>query len=210
MSNLPQISLAQLELLLKMAGKQLHIDPQELRRQLESGDLRAVSTGLSGQAGQQLTFCCPTRRRSNNCSASLTFKNFCKPFGSCLSARFQKGGTALSQNENSNELGSAISQLLSDPQKVQQLQQMASSLGPGAAQPSDAACPSNPSSAPQNSTNLSPSGRWVFINRRILSPIPTNLLILSVSHAALFSNQSRCGALRVASSAFRIARQKGG
>ncbi len=54
MSNLPQISPAQLELLLKMAGKQLHIDPQELRRQLESGDLRAVSTGLSGQAGQQL------------------------------------------------------------------------------------------------------------------------------------------------------------
>ena len=54
MSNLPQISPAQLELLLKMAGKQLHIAPQELRRQLESGDLRAVSTGLSGQAGQQL------------------------------------------------------------------------------------------------------------------------------------------------------------
>ena len=54
MTNLPQISPAQLELLLKMAGKQLHIDPQELRRQLESGDLRAVSTGLSGQAGQQL------------------------------------------------------------------------------------------------------------------------------------------------------------
>ncbi len=54
MSNLPQISPAQLELLLKMAGKQLHIDPQELRRQLESGDLRAVSTGLSGPAGQQL------------------------------------------------------------------------------------------------------------------------------------------------------------
>lgn len=54
MSNLPQINPAQLELLLKMAGKQLHIDPQELRRQLESGDLRAVSTGLSGQAGQQL------------------------------------------------------------------------------------------------------------------------------------------------------------
>lgn len=54
MSNLPQISPAQLELLLKMAGKQLHIDPQELRRQLESGDLRAVSTGFSGQTGQQL------------------------------------------------------------------------------------------------------------------------------------------------------------
>lgn len=54
MSNLPQISPAQLELLLKMAGKQLHINPQELRRQLESGDLRAVSTGLDGQAGQQL------------------------------------------------------------------------------------------------------------------------------------------------------------
>ncbi len=54
MSNLPQISPAQLELLLKMAGKQLHIDPQELRRQLENGDLRAVSTGLNGQAGQQL------------------------------------------------------------------------------------------------------------------------------------------------------------
>lgn len=54
MSNLPQISPTQLELLLKMAGKQLHIDPQELRRQLESGDLRAVSTGLSGQSSQQL------------------------------------------------------------------------------------------------------------------------------------------------------------
>lgn len=54
MSNLPQISPAQLEMLLKMAGKQLHIDPQELRRQLESGNLRAVSTNLGGQAGQQL------------------------------------------------------------------------------------------------------------------------------------------------------------
>ena len=62
----------------------------------------------------------------------------------------------MSQNENSNELGSMISQLLSDPQKVQQLQQMASSLGLGAAQPSDAACPSN--SPPS-------SGRWAFINR---------------------------------------------
>ncbi len=40
--NQNQISPAQLELLLKMAGKQLHIDPQALRRQLENGDLSAL------------------------------------------------------------------------------------------------------------------------------------------------------------------------
>ena len=40
--NQNQISPAQLELLLKMAGKQLPIDPQALRRQLENGDLSAL------------------------------------------------------------------------------------------------------------------------------------------------------------------------
>ena len=40
--NQNQISPAQRELLLKMAGKQLHIDPQALRRQLENGDLSAL------------------------------------------------------------------------------------------------------------------------------------------------------------------------
>lgn len=63
----------------------------------------------------------------------------------------------MSQNETSNDLGSMISQLLSDPQKVQQIQQMASSLGLGSAQPSDTACSSSPPHPPQNGTN-SPSG----------------------------------------------------
>ena len=50
--NQNQISPAQLELLLKMAGKQLHIDPQALRRQLENGDLSAL--GNQQQQIQQL------------------------------------------------------------------------------------------------------------------------------------------------------------
>lgn len=67
----------------------------------------------------------------------------------------------MSQNETSNDLGAMISQLLSDPQKVQQIQQMASSLGLGSvqstAQPSDAACSSQSPHPPQNGTT-SPSG----------------------------------------------------
>lgn len=50
--NQNQISPAQLEMLLKMAGKQLHIDPQALRRQLESGDLSAL--GNQQQIQQQM------------------------------------------------------------------------------------------------------------------------------------------------------------
>lgn len=50
----------------------------------------------------------------------------------------------MSQNENSNDIGSMISQLLSDPQKVQQIQQMASSLGLGAAQPQNNPSPDSP------------------------------------------------------------------
>ena len=50
--NQNQISPAQLELLLKMAGKQLHIDPQALRRQLENGDLSAL--GNQQQIQQQM------------------------------------------------------------------------------------------------------------------------------------------------------------
>lgn len=50
----------------------------------------------------------------------------------------------MSQNENSNDIGNMISQLLSDPQKVQQIQQMASSLGLGAAQPQNNPPPDSP------------------------------------------------------------------
>lgn len=38
----------------------------------------------------------------------------------------------MSQSENANDLGSMISQLLADPQRMQQLGQMAASLGLGA------------------------------------------------------------------------------
>lgn len=54
MSNYQQISPQQLDLLLKMAGKQLRIDPNILKQQLESGDLSSISAKLGGQTGQQL------------------------------------------------------------------------------------------------------------------------------------------------------------
>lgn len=40
MSSFKQPSPAQLDLLLKLAGQQLHIDPQVLRCQLEQGDFK--------------------------------------------------------------------------------------------------------------------------------------------------------------------------
>lgn len=54
MSNYQQISPQQLDLLLKMAGKQLRIDPNILKQQLESGDFSSISAKLGGQTGQQL------------------------------------------------------------------------------------------------------------------------------------------------------------
>lgn len=54
MSNYQQISPQQLDLLLKMAGKQLRIDPNTLKHQLESGDFSSISAKLGGQTGQQL------------------------------------------------------------------------------------------------------------------------------------------------------------
>ncbi len=54
MSNYQQISPQQLDLLLKMAGKQLRIDPNTLKQQLESGDFSSISAKLGGQTGQQL------------------------------------------------------------------------------------------------------------------------------------------------------------
>ena len=52
MSNTPSISPAQIELLLKMAGKQLNIDPNALRQQLEQGDLNALGQRMSVPAEQ--------------------------------------------------------------------------------------------------------------------------------------------------------------
>ena len=43
MTNQNPLSQAQLDLLLKMAGKQLHIDPNALKQQLERGDLSSIS-----------------------------------------------------------------------------------------------------------------------------------------------------------------------
>ena len=52
MSNTPSISPAQIELLLKMAGKQLNIDPNTLRQQLEQGDLNALGQRMGVPAEQ--------------------------------------------------------------------------------------------------------------------------------------------------------------
>lgn len=47
MTNQNPLSQAQLDLLLKMAGKQLHIDPNALKQQLERGDLSSISAHLA-------------------------------------------------------------------------------------------------------------------------------------------------------------------
>ena len=101
----------------------------------------------------------------------------------------------MSQNENSNELGSMISQLLSDPQKVQQLQQMASSLGLGGTQPSDAVCPSNPSSSPQSSTNLSSLIGALGLHQPAASqpPVPDPNLLISLQSVMQRFSQSNPG-----------------
>ena len=52
MSNTPSTSPAQIELLLKMAGKQLNIDPNTLRQQLEQGDLNALGQRMGVPAEQ--------------------------------------------------------------------------------------------------------------------------------------------------------------
>ena len=52
MSNTPSISPAQIGLLLKMAGKQLNIDPNALRQQLEQGDLNALGQRMGVPAEQ--------------------------------------------------------------------------------------------------------------------------------------------------------------
>lgn len=56
MSNTPSISPAQLQRLLQMAGKQLNVDPNALRRQLEQGDVNALSRqmGVPAEQLQQL------------------------------------------------------------------------------------------------------------------------------------------------------------
>lgn len=54
MANSNNITPAQLNLLLKMAGKQLNIDPNTLRQQLENGDLSSVNANISTQMQQQI------------------------------------------------------------------------------------------------------------------------------------------------------------
>ncbi len=54
MANSNNITPAQLNLLLKMAGKQLNVDPNTLRQQLENGDLSSVNANISTQMQQQI------------------------------------------------------------------------------------------------------------------------------------------------------------
>ena len=63
----------------------------------------------------------------------------------------------MSQTESNNPLGSMISQLLSNPQQMQQLQQMAASLGLTAPNDNGAAsaCPQNESG--NGTTSVSPN-----------------------------------------------------
>ncbi len=64
----------------------------------------------------------------------------------------------MSQNENNNPLGAMISQLLSNPQQMQQLQQMAASLGLGAPSSNeDSPQAQSNSSSSKSSTNPSPA-----------------------------------------------------
>lgn len=54
MSSFKQPSSAQLDLLLKLAGQQLHIDPQLLRRQLQQGDFSSLQAKMDPQSANQL------------------------------------------------------------------------------------------------------------------------------------------------------------
>ena len=54
MSSFKQPSPAQLDLLLKLAGQQLHIDPQVLRCQLEQGDFSSLQANMDSQKLQQV------------------------------------------------------------------------------------------------------------------------------------------------------------
>lgn len=54
MSSFKQPSSAQLDLLLQMAGQQLHIDPQLLRRQLQQGDFSSLQAKMDSQSTAQL------------------------------------------------------------------------------------------------------------------------------------------------------------
>ena len=54
MSSFKQPSPAQLDLLLKLAGQQLHIDPQVLRCQLEQGDFSSLQANMDSQSATRL------------------------------------------------------------------------------------------------------------------------------------------------------------
>lgn len=55
MSSFKQPSPAQLDLLLKLAGRQqLHIDPQVLRCQLEQGDFSSLQANMDSQSATRL------------------------------------------------------------------------------------------------------------------------------------------------------------
>lgn len=54
MNNPNQINPAQLNLLLKAAAKQLNTDPEQLKQQLQQGDLQSLNTNLSAQMQQQI------------------------------------------------------------------------------------------------------------------------------------------------------------
>lgn len=54
MNNPNQINPAQLNLLLKAAAKQLNTDPEQLKQQLQQGDLQSLNANLSAQIQQQI------------------------------------------------------------------------------------------------------------------------------------------------------------
>lgn len=54
MSSFKQPSPAQLDLILKLAGQQLHIDPQVLRCQLEQGNFSSLQAKMDSQSAAQL------------------------------------------------------------------------------------------------------------------------------------------------------------
>ncbi len=54
MNNPNQINPAQLNLLLKAAAKQLNTDPEQLKQQLQQGDLQSLNANLSAQMQQQI------------------------------------------------------------------------------------------------------------------------------------------------------------
>lgn len=77
----------------------------------------------------------------------------------------------MSQNQNTPNLSDMISQLLSDPQKMQQFSQMASSLGLGGNSQQ-----TNSPSAPDLSSLLSPTPKILLLRRIFLCCCKTLLL----------------------------------